>query len=231
MLSKATDPIELLTNTLRKAYAEAKSKLSYADWLAQSLTNLGMAHRRLQDTVAAELSKGFGIAGPLNRVRNQLQAECSKDASKLADAKLKSFILRCTDLLLTDEKWLDSVGSLIVQRPLDSWVDDTVSKFQEGLTELCGHYRRWMQLVMRRGEAPKAANRYLGLTLTSAGGEETSVFVTTSESSTKMAKDLLSVVISFSKGNREVAAAALAQALLDLRSEENNSQEGGARHG
>jgi hypothetical protein len=231
MLSKATDPIELLTNTLRKAYAEAKSKLSYADWLAQSLTNLGMAHRRLQDTIAAELSKGFGIAGPLNHVRNQLQAECSKDASKLADAKLKSFILRCTDLLLTDEKWLDSVGSLIVQRPLDSWVDDTVSKFQEGLTELCGHYRRWMQLVMRRGEAPKAANRYLGLTLTSAGGEETSVFVTTNESTTAMAKELVSVVISASKGDREVAEAALAQALLDLRSENNKVLEGEVRHG
>ncbi|WP_342618394.1 hypothetical protein [Rhodoferax sp. GW822-FHT02A01] len=231
MLSKATDPIELLTNTLRKAYLEAKSKLSYADWLANALTNLGMAHRRLQDTVAAELSKGFGISGPLNRVRNQLQAECSKDASKLADAKLKSFILRCTDLLLTDEKWLDSVGSLIVQRPLDSWVDDTVSKFQQGLTELCGHYRRWMQLVMRRGEAPAAANRYLGLTLTSAEGEETSVFVTTNESTAAMAKELVSAVVSSSKGDREVAEAVLAQALLDLRSEKNKPIEGGVRHG
>lgn len=230
MLNKATDPIELLTETLRAGHLETKSKLGFSDWLAGALTDLGMAHRRLQDTVASELSKGFGINGSLNRVRNQLQAECSKEASKLADATLRSFILRCTDLLLTDEKWLDSVGGLIVQRPLESWVDDTVSKFQEGLTELCGRYKRWMQVVMHRGEAPRAADRFVGLTLTMSGGEEESVFVTTNESSTAIAKDILAMVSSSSNGNLELAAAALAQALLDLQAAAHDKRADGVRH-
>ncbi|WP_295994988.1 hypothetical protein [Rugamonas sp.] len=217
MLNKATDPIQLLTQTLRESHLETKSNLEFSEWLANALTDLGMAHRRLQDNVASELSKGFGISGSLSRVRNQLQAECSKEASRLADAKLRSFILRCTDLLHTDEKWLDSVGSLIVQRPLDSWIDDSMSKFQEGLSDLCGRYKRWMQLVMHRGEAPRAADRFVGLTFTMSGGEEASVFVTTNDTSKSISKDLLSLVLASSKGDPELAAAALAQALVDLQ--------------
>lgn len=231
MLGKATDPIELLTQTLCRAHLDSKSKDGFVSWLTKALTDLGMAHRRLQDDVATELAQGFGVSGPLSRVRNQLQSECTKEGSKLADAKLKSFILRCTDLVLTDEKWLDSVGSLIVQRPLDSWADDTLSKFQEGLTDLCGRYQRWMQVVMRRGNAPRAADRFVGVTLTMAGGEEASVFVATNELSTAIAKNVLALVTESAKGNPQLAAAALAQALLDLQTDGNNNQAEDARHG
>jgi hypothetical protein len=231
MLNKATDPIQLLTHTLRQAHLETKSKETFGAWLTAALTDLGMAHRRLQDEVAGELSKGFGISGGLSRVRNQLQAECTKEASKLADAKLKSFILRCTDLLLTDEKWLDSVGSLVVQRPLDSWVDDTLSAFQEGLADLCGRYKRWMQVVMHRGQAPLAAERFVGLTLTMPGGEEASVFVTTTEESTALAKDVRAMVTTSTQGNHQLAAAVLAQALLDLQADIGNRDAEKAHHG
>lgn len=231
ILNKATDPIELLTHTLPVGHADTKSKLGFADWLASALVDLGMAHRQLQDTVAAELSKGFGISGPLSRVRNQLQAECTKEASKLADAKLKSFILRCTDLLLTDEKWLDSVGSLVVQRPLDSWVDDTIGKFQECLGDLCGRYKRWMQVVTYRGEAPRAADRFVGLTLTKPGGEEATMFVITDEPSAALANDVLALIKLSSNGNRGLGAAALAQALLNFQAESDSKSAEGFRHG
>jgi hypothetical protein len=231
LLTKATDPIELLAKTVPRCHVESKSKLSLGDWLTNTLTDIGMAHRRLQDRVTDELSRGFSIGGPLGRIRNQLQAECSKEASKLADTKLKSFILRCTDLLLTDEKWLDSVGGLLVQRPLDAWSDDTFSKFQERLTELCGQYRRWMQVVMHRGQAPQAADRFVGLTLTLSGGEEASVFVTTNETSSALAKDLLAMAAKTANGNTELAAAALAQALLDLQTKNKDAVERDVRHG
>jgi len=220
ILDKATDPIELLTHTLCRAHLESKSKDSFSIWLTNTLTNLGMAHRKLQEDVANELGRGFGISGPLSRVRGQLQAECTKESSKLADAKLKGFILRCTDLLLTDEKWLDSVGSLIVQRPLDSWVDDTMSKFQEGLADLCGRYQRWMKVVMLRGKAPRAADRFIGVTLTTPGGEEVSVFSSTNDASTSIAKSVLELVAKFAKGDSQLAATSLAQALMGIQTDD-----------
>lgn len=231
MLGKATDPIALLTQTLRKAHVESKTKDSFATWLTNSLTDLGMAYRRLQEDVATELSRGFRINGPLNRVRNQLQAECSKEGTTLADVKLKSFIVRCTDLILSDEKWLDSVGSLIVQRPLDSWSDDTISRFQEGLSELCGRYQRWMQVVMHRGVAPRAAERFVGLTLTMAGGEEQAVFVATTESSKALAQNVLALVKESAQGDAQMAAAALAQAIMDLQLAADTQQAEETKHG
>jgi hypothetical protein len=218
LLSRATDPIELLTKTLWECHLTSKSTSDFRDWLSQTLSDLGMAHRRLQDLVTDELSNGFAISGSLGRIRAQLQAECSKEASKLADAKLRAFILRCTDLVLTDEKWLDSVGGVIVQRPLDSWSDDTIGAFQTGLADLCGRYKRWMQHVIHRRQAPPAADRFVGLTLTLAGGEETAVFVATTDSSATLAKDLLAMASKSSSGNSELIAAALAQALLALQS-------------
>ena len=142
VLGKAQDPIELITVSLPKLHHEAKTKESFADWLIRMLSELGMAHRRLQEQVMAEVGAAFEIPGPLSRVRNQLQAECATSASDLGDARLKSFILRCTDLSLTDEKWLDSIGSLVVQRPLDGWEDETIGRFNQELNELCAKYKR-----------------------------------------------------------------------------------------
>jgi len=217
IISKATDPIELLTQSLCKAHLDSKSKDPYVIWLTDALTDLGMAYRRLQNEVENELSRGFNISGSLGRIREQLQSECTKEGSKLADTKLKSFILRCTDLVLSDERWLDSVGSLIVQRPLDSWSDDTLSQFQEGLSELCARYQRWMQVVMRRGIAPVATERFVGLTLITGQGEEVAVFVTTNESSQALSESVLKLVNNSVSGNTNLAAAALAQALMDLQ--------------
>lgn len=233
VLSKSTDPIALLTQTLRRTYRESKSTADFKSWLTDALTDLGMAHRKLQEEVAAELSRGFGIGGPLNRVRAQLQTECTREAARLADVSLKAFILRCTDLVLTDDKWLDSVGSLIAHKPLDSWEDDTLSKFQEELTGLCGRYKRWIQVAIRRGVAPRAAERFVGLTLTMPGGEESSVFVTRNEVSDGIATDVLALITQAAKGDRDVAAAALAQAMLTLQTQvvETDHNDREANHG
>ena len=219
IFTREGDPIALLTQTLPKAHQDSKSKSPFKEWLMNALTDLGMAHRRLQEEVATELSKGFGIPGPLNRIRTQLQNECTREAATLADADLRSFILRCTDVVLTDEKWLDSVGSLIAHRPLDSWLDDTLAKFQDQLTELCGRYRRWIQLAMKRGVAPRASERFVGLTLTMPGGEESSVFVARNERSDSIAMEVLALIAQTTNGDRSIAEAALAHALLQLQAE------------
>lgn len=217
VLKKAQDPIKLLTSSLPDTYSQANVKVSFGEWLTTTLSDLGMAHRRLQEAMSIEISQAFAIAGPLNRVRNQLQAECAGTASDLADIKLKSFILRCTDLSLTDEKWLDSIGSLVVQRPLDAWADETIGKFAQEITESCGRYKRWMRMVTERGLAPRASERFVGLTLTMPGGQESSLFVTTSDESTAVARSVMALITKETKGNAQLAASALAQALLELQ--------------
>lgn len=231
LLNKATDPIELLTQTLPQVHLESKSKEDFTPWLTATLTDLGMAYRKLQEDIESAFGRGFGISGAFGRVRSQLQAECTKEVSKPAEPKLKSFVLRCTDLVHSDEKWLDAIATLVVQRPLDAWSDETIDKFLEALTELCGHYQRWMKVVLLRGNAPSAANRFIGVTLTKLGGEETSVFSTINETSTSIAKDILAEVTKATKGDAQLAATVLAQALLDIKAVESGEDKEQKRHG
>ncbi|MBS3936615.1 MAG: hypothetical protein KGZ43_10630 [Sulfuritalea sp.] len=216
-LRKAQDPIQLLTSTLPKAYAQSKGGHPFQEWLSAALTDLGMSQRKLQDAVVAELGQAFEMVGPLSKIRSQLQSECSGAATGLADARLKSFILRCTDLTLTDEKWLDSVASLLVQRPLDAWTDETVDSFAQAVTDISGHYRRWLRLVMQRKGAPRAAERFVSLTLTSASGQESALLVATTEHSTRLARNVLDLLAQEAGADPQTAAAALAQALQNLQ--------------
>lgn len=216
-LRKAQDPIKLLTLTLPQAHTQSKDGRAFPVWLAAAMADLGMSQRMLQEAVTAEFGRAFGIGGSLIKIRSQLQAECSGAAADLADAQLKSFILRCTDLTLTDEKWLDSVAGLLVQRPLDSWIDDTLVRFTQALTDTCGHYRRWLRLVMQRGTAPRAAERFVSLTMTGAGGQESSLFVATSPQSAKLARSVAQLLAQEAAQDPQTAAAALAQALQELQ--------------
>jgi len=226
-IDKAQDPIKLLTGTLPDLHRQTGGKTLFAEWIRSTLADLGMANRRLQDSVAYDLGQAFGIAGPLSRIRNQLQTECAVPAADIAEARLKSFILRCTDLSLTDEKWLDSIGSLMVQRPLDAWQDETIGKFSQALAELCGQYKRWMKFVMQRGKMPRAAERFVSVTLTMGGGQEMSLFFAASKETTAVARSLLDLVKAQAKGNADLAASALAEALVEMQSSRNNKTDGG----
>ncbi|MCO4875587.1 hypothetical protein VOI32_00900 [Paraburkholderia caribensis] len=218
VLKKAQDPIKLLTVSLPELHSQTKSKSAFVDWLSHTLSELGIAHRRLQDAVSADVGRAFEISGPLSRVRNQLQTECAGLAADLADARLKSFILRCTDLSLTDEKWLDSIANLVVQRSLDAWTDETLGRFSQSLTELCGQYKRWVRLVSQRSRLPRSAERFVGLTLTMPGGQEASLFVNTTEQSKTLARNVVQMISDAVAGDHQLAAAALAQALQELQS-------------
>ncbi|WP_183146862.1 hypothetical protein, partial [Pseudomonas syringae] len=98
---------------------KGKDDSSFPDLLAKSLTELGMAYRRLQDEVSFSMAQAFEITGPLKALRSQLQEECADTAQSLAEVDLKAFIMRCSDITLTDDKWMDSIASVVVHRPLD----------------------------------------------------------------------------------------------------------------
>ena len=61
------------------------------------------------------------------------------------------------------------------------------------------------------------------------GGQESSLFVATSDESTALARSVMALITKETKGNAQLAASALAQALLELQapvintSEEENS--------
>lgn len=216
IIIRAQDPIELLTITIPSIYTESKSDRDFRSWLTECLSSLGMALRNLQNEVTDLMSTGFKIPGSLLQIRNQLQSECINQASTISEARLKAFVNRCMDVVLTDEKWLDAIASLIVLKPLDSWHDDTLQSFENGLYELCRQYNHWMYVVLQKGKASPSANRFMAVTLTQAGGEEKSVLVTMDQTSKALATEILSVIHKSTVHDPKVLVAAITQALMEV---------------
>jgi hypothetical protein len=64
-----------------------------------------------------------------------------------------------------------------------------------------------------------------------AGGEEQAVFVATTETSKALAKTVLALVKKSVQGDAQMAAAALAQAIMDLQLAAEKQQEEETKHG
>lgn len=216
-IQRSRDHIDLLLRALPNLHRESKSTQSFRDWVAAALADLGGCYRRLQDGVATILGTSFDIAGPLSRVRQQLQKECSSASADLAESNLRAFVLRCSDLTLSDERWLDSLASLIVHKPLDAWLDATVTQFEMSVIDLCGQYKRWAKLLSHRERNPVIGERYISVTMTLPSGKEEAVFVIADPAAKSMAEELLSMLKAKQAVSPEQMAAALGQALLTLQ--------------
>jgi len=227
VIKRATDPVSLLAFDVPRVVTAAKAKegIPFPDLLAESLTELGMAFRRLQDEVSLSMAQAFEITGPLKALRSKLQEECADTAQSLADVELKAFIMRCSDITLTDDRWMDSIASVVVHRPLDIWKDGDAPKFAESVLELCGRYKRWLRVAMRKGDFERQTQRFMGVTLTLPSGEEAAMLLTSDQETKMMADSLLQNLTKQVGGNRNLAASALAQALLQLQQGSTESTE------
>lgn len=220
-LERSRDHIDLLFRAVPQLHKDSKSKHAFRAWLSNVLLDLGAAYKRLQDEVGTVLSTSFDIAGTLPRVRQQLQKECSSATTDVAEANLRSFVLRCADPTLSDDRWLDSIASLIVHKPLDAWADATLNQFEAAVIELCAQYKRWVRLLSHRAHHPAIGERYVSLTMTLPSGHESAVFVAADPVAKKMAEEMLESLDRTSGGNRDRMLAVLGQALVTLQAAES----------
>lgn len=224
-LERSRDHIDLLFKAIPQLHNETKPKLVFRVWLSNVLADLGACYRRLQDEVGSVLSTSFEIAGNLSRVRQQLQKECSSATTEVAEANLRAFVLRCADLTLSDDRWLDSIASLIVHKALDSWTDGTLNQFEVAVIELCAQYKRWVRLLSHRTRNPAIGERYVSLTMTLPSGHESAVFVVADPVAKEMAEEMLKRLHSTSGGDRVRMLSALGQALVTLQAAEQSNKE------
>ncbi|EMJ8167121.1 TPA: hypothetical protein L5V91_003212 [Pseudomonas aeruginosa] len=227
VIKRATDPVALLAQDIPRVITGGKGKegVDFVTSLTESLTELGLAFRRLQDEVSLSMAQAFAITGPLKTLRTQLQEECADAARSLADADLKAFIMRCADITLTDDKWLDSIASVVAHRPLDIWTDAQAPQFSNRVQDLCGRYKRWLRVAMSRGDFERQAQRFVGVTLTLPSGEEAAMLLTSDQETKRVADDLLHGLTKQVGGNLDKVASALAQALLQVQQGSNATNE------
>jgi len=223
VIKRATDPVALLAQDAPRVLTGVKGRegTSFVAMLTESLTELGMSFRRLQDEVSLAMAQAFSINGTLKALRGQLQEECADAAGSLVEADLKAFIMRCADITLTDDKWLDSIASVVVQRPLDIWTDAQAPLFVNKVHDLCGRYKRWLRVAMPRGEFGRQAQRFVSVTLTLPSGEEAAMLLASDKETKQVADGVLKDLTKQVGGDLKMVASALAQALLQLQQDSN----------
>jgi hypothetical protein len=128
-------------------------------------------------------------------------------------------VLRCADPTLTDERWLDSIASLVVHRPLDTWTDATLANFETAVADLCAQYKRWIRAMSQRARNPAIGERWVSLTMTLPGGQESAVFVVANDRAKLMANEMLAKLQASAGKDRDLMIATLGQALLQCQTE------------
>jgi hypothetical protein len=216
---KATDPSEMLFDSLPTA-AKNHAPAGMADpmqSIRQAMVELSTAERQLRNRIVGVLGGVFSISGDLATVRQQLMQECSNRTSELIDFKLKAFVLRCADAGLTDERWLESVASLLTQKPLESWDDTTPVLFEEEAKAMAIRFRKWVGLMLHKGKQNAAPfSRFLSVSVLDSSGHDRTEIVPTTPELIKESGLLAQSVMQQAKGDSERATALLAAALSEL---------------
>jgi hypothetical protein len=101
--------------------------------LRAALAELQQAYPRLQTEVSQLLLSAFGLSGPLAQSRSELTHRAKVIADLAVDAKLRSFITRVTDASSDQPEWVESVVSLLANKPTRYWNDEDRARFQVNL--------------------------------------------------------------------------------------------------
>lgn len=231
---KATDPSEMLFDDLPKV-AKNHAPKGVGDpmnAIRQAMVELSTAERQLRNRIVGILGGVFAISGDLPTVRQQLMQECSNRTGELIDFTLKAFVLRCADAGLTDERWLESIASLLAQKPLESWDDTTSTLFENEAKAMATRFRKWVGLMLQKGKHNATPfSRFLSVSVLDSSGHDRTEIVPTTPELVKESGALAKSVLKQAKGDPELAAALLAIALSELtKGKDKELNQGKALH-
>lgn len=161
VLRKASDPIRLLCHDLPTACGLAPVPLDRvrANELNTLLTALNAALQELADATPqlrrgaeAAVLQAFAVESVAS-LREQLRREHGPHHAQLADFRLRAFVERAV-MDTPDDKWLDSVASLVVGKRIDAWNATVLDEFAFEIRAIARQLTRWLALAQASAAAP-----------------------------------------------------------------------------
>jgi len=110
--------------------------------LRESLDALRAAYPELLERMKHSLEQAFGLSGPLHSIRATLASRMAPIVNIINEPRLRSFCLRFLDQQLGDTEWLESIGSLVHEKPPSKWTDRDEMIFHQDLLQLCAKFTR-----------------------------------------------------------------------------------------
>lgn len=120
---------------------------NYFGTLRAALVELQQAYPRLQNDVTHLLLSAFALTPPIAQARSELNHKAKLVSDLAVDAKLKSFILRALDTASDDGQWVESLASLLANKPTRYWGEEDRAKFQVTLALMARTFRHFEVLA------------------------------------------------------------------------------------
>ncbi|HEX7997931.1 MAG TPA: hypothetical protein VF528_06030 [Pyrinomonadaceae bacterium] len=109
---------------------------SFFKTLRASLSELQRAYDDLLAEIEGMLIAAFSLKSAGQEARQELKIRALPLLDLTVELKLKSFIFRVTDDELEYVDWLESVSTLLANKPPASWNDTDLARFEIGLAEV-----------------------------------------------------------------------------------------------
>ncbi len=110
--------------------------------LRESLDALRAAYPDLLERIKYALEQSFDIADSLHKIRATMARRIDPVVNVINEPRLRSFCLRFLDQQLADTEWLESLGSLVHEKPPSKWLDRDEMIFHQELSHLCAQFKR-----------------------------------------------------------------------------------------
>lgn len=235
-IKKAQDPLDLLYVALPKAVGFGPVKklgleeqVAFATRIMLALQDLDQAQMRLRQRMADVLLQAFPPrAASIMALRARLTVQGRAFSNELADYKLKSFVERAADATLEDDRWLESMGSLLAAKSVASWGDNDFDVFKAEVNARASQLQRWMTLLITRAENQGALKNLLGLFVTNTAGEEQRMLVERESTEQTHRDEIRKLALKLADQDLRKAEQLLAHvlsAMLEEKTEQDNKKE------
>ena len=221
-LMNAEEPATLLFKELPKACGvpavpaskrmDPKLVQKYVRGLKKSLGEIRGCFPSLLSRIEKSLSKEFGLKIEGEKLRAKLTQRGRDLAIHVSEASLKAFALRLSDDRLPQDKWLESLGSLVAAKPPIRWYDQDELKFNQALIELVLRFKDTASLVYPKGAS--STSESIRLSLLQSSGIERSCVLEIPDKQRAAAEVLEKDLKKIFKQNKKLALAVTAKLLL-----------------
>jgi len=216
----AKDPVKLLFRDLPSAigidavgFDEAgngEKPKRYAKTLKKHLDELRHAYDSLLLRMTEALSEELGASGDLPQVRQVLAKRAETIALLASEPKLKALCLRFSDSGLTDNAWLESLGSFLTSQPPARWRDAEEDAYRRELHTLAQRFKNLESMAFTKGTTTRGSAAFK-VSVTRSDGHEAQEVVFVDPGRSVEVTSLAAEIAKMLGKNRNVALAALSQ--------------------
>jgi len=219
----AKEPADLIFNAIPDALGVRKSRGDegrldanlLASRVAAGLSELRHAFPECRKRMTESILYAFGDEGmSFAAWRHSFSERAETVLVGVVNPELRSFAMKFLDTALSEELWLESLGSLITRCPPSRWKDKDESAFREGIEQLARQFLRVESLHF--GEDSIAPENAVRIALTRRTGEERDQVFHLTSGQAKAALLLRRQLQALMPSDKVLSAATLSQLLWDL---------------